>query len=494
MCGSLPGVSDRRPTFIKNYILMKRLTRRKFVEKAMITGAGVSVLPVVASSGENNPDHAGDSPPMNAGPRETTGNIVIQPPSAARDAAEHDFGTMRPLRIKAPVALTVGQDEGDLRGKDNIVLQAAVDYVAGLGGGTVHILPGIYEMRNSLFPRAGVTIRGSGEKTILRKTPSVSSKLVREADWYEYCVQVEDPEGFTRGGGLALSADKKNDQEVSLFTITAIKDNILFLDRRTEKNFWPADDARATTRFSIIHALNVNDVKIEDIILDGNRSANERVNDNYAAAVFIQYCDNWSFRNVTARNYNGDGFSFQVCDDAFFENCHSLNNFDLGYHPGSGSQRPVFKNCTAQGNSQGFFWCWGVCYGIAENCIASGNMKYGVNFGHRDTDNILRNCLVENNEEIGILFRKEENEFRTGDRNIIENCTIRDNGKAGPGTGIDIQWKTNDITVRDCLFVNTRNGPQKTAIKISADALRISVENNKFSGDAVKIEDLRKKN
>ncbi|HNR40975.1 MAG TPA: right-handed parallel beta-helix repeat-containing protein [Bacteroidales bacterium] len=472
---------------------MKQITRRKFMEKAMITGAGVSVMPVMASSGDNNLKQVGNTPPVDTELPGIPGNIIIQPPLADGDALQHDFSTMRPLRIKAPVIVTVGQDEGDLRGKDNIVLQAAVDYVAGLGGGTVHILPGTYIMRNSLFPKAGVTIRGSGEKTILWKAPSVSSKLIREADWYEYCVQVENPEGFTPGGGLALSADKKNDQEVSLFTITAIKDNILFLDRRTEKNFWPVDEARATTRFSIIHALNVNDVKVEDIILDGNLSANERVNDNYAAAVFIQYCDNWSFRNVTARNYNGDGFSFQVCDDVRFENCHSLNNFDLGYHPGSGSQRPVFKNCTAKGNSQGFFWCWGVCYGIAENCIASDNRKYGVNFGHRDTDNILRNCLVENNQEIGILFRKEENEFRTGDRNIIENCTIRNNGTAGPGTGIDIQWKTNDITIRDCYFENTRNGPQKTAIKISADAQRITVENNKFSGDAVKIEDLRKK-
>lgn len=471
---------------------MAPLSRRKFVEKAVITGAGVSVLPVIASPQGNEMQNK-VSGLMNPEPASKPENIITQPAVADRDALKHDFSTMRPLRIKAPIKITVGQGEGDLQGKDNKILQAAVDYVAQLGGGTVHILPGIYEMRNSLFPRAGVTIKGSGEKTILRKSPSVSSKIIREADWYEYCVQVENPEGFTVGGGLALSADKKNDQEVSLFTITAIKDNILFLDRRTEKNFWPMDDARATTRYSIIHALNVNDVKIEDIVLDGDLSENEHVNDNYAAAVFMQYCDNWSFKNVTARNYNGDGFSFQVCDDIHFEDCHSLNNHDLGYHPGSGSQRPVFKRCTSRGNSQGFFWCWGACFGVAEDCTASENKKYGVNFGHRDTDNVLRNCLIENNEEVGILFRKEENEYRTGDRNIIENCTIRDNGKAGPGLGIDIQWKTNDITIRNCNFENTKGGPQKISIRISSEAQRITIENNKFTGDTVKIDDQRQK-
>lgn len=472
---------------------MNPLTRRKFVEKAVITGAGVSVLPVITSAQENELRNDVVSGLTNPEPAYKPENLFTQPTLPDRDAFKHDFSTMRPLRIKAPVTVTVGQGEGDLQGKDNKILQTTVDYVSQLGGGTVHILPGTYEMHNSLFPRAGVTIIGSGEKTILRKSPSVSSKIIREADWYEYCVQVEDPKGFTKGGGLALSADKKNDQEVFLFTITAIKDNILFLDRRTEKNFWPMDDARATTRFSIIHALNVNNVRIEDIVLDGNRSENEHVNDNYAAAVFMQYCDNWSFRNVTARNYNGDGFSFQVCDDIHFEDCHSLNNNDLGFHPGSGSQRPVFKRCTSKGNSQGFFWCWGACFGIAEDCVASENKKYGVNFGHRDTDNILRNCIIENNEEVGILFRKEENEYRTGDRNIIEKCTVRNNGKNSSGFGIDIQWKTNDITVRNCLIENTQGGPQTTGIRISAEAQRITLENNRFSGIAVKIDDQRPK-
>ena len=472
---------------------MKALSRRKFVEKAVMTGAGVTVFSGIAKPHDSIQPQLSDTKEITLVSPGGSESQKSYPQNPNKDALQHDFSTMRPVRKMVPVTVTVGQNEGDLQGKDDKVLQAAVDYVANLGGGTVKILPGEYTMHNSLFPRNGITIRGSGDKTLLRKCQSFSSKIVREADWYEYCVQVEDPRGFTEGGGVALSADKKNDQEVSLFTVTAIKGNVLFLDRRTEKNFWMMDDARATTRFSIIHALNVDNVQIEDITLDGNYSENERVNDNYAAAVFMQYCNNWVFRNVTARNYNGDGFSFQVCDDIHFEDCASLNNHDLGFHPGSGSQRPVFKRCTSRGNSQGFFWCWGACFGIAEDCIASENKLYGVNFGHRDTDNILRNCLIEKNDEIGILFRKEENEYRTGDRNIIEKCIIRDNGKSGPGLGVDIQWKTNDITIRDCSFENTKDGPQKTSIRISAEAQRITLENNKFSGNSVKVDDQRSK-
>ena len=76
------------------------------------------------------------------------------------------------------------------------------------------------------------------------------------------------------------------------------------------------------------------------------------INGNFAGGIFIQHCNRWSFRNVTSRNYNGDGFSFQVCDDIRFQNCKAINNRDLGFHPGSGSQRPVFKKCLSRSKNR----------------------------------------------------------------------------------------------------------------------------------------------
>ena len=53
-----------------------------------------------------------------------------------------DFNTMRPIRNPQRMEITVGQGEGDLQGKDDKVIQAAMDYVFRLGGGTVRVLPG----------------------------------------------------------------------------------------------------------------------------------------------------------------------------------------------------------------------------------------------------------------------------------------------------------------------------------------------------------------
>jgi len=402
--------------------------------------------------------------------------------------------TNRPMRNRQDLVMTVGQTEGDLQGNDDKVIQAGIEYLHRLGGGTLKILPGVYNLRNAIYLHPNITLRGSGEETILRKTASVVTALVRDSDWFEYGVQIADTKGFTQGGGVMLRSKTGPGEwqfDVLRATITAIEGDVIFLDRLTEENFWLEKDATAATVFPILTAENVDDVAIEDIVLDGNRDENEHINGNFAGGVFIQHCNRWSFRNVTSRNYNGDGFSFQVCDDIRFLNCRAINNSDLGFHPGSGSQRPVFQNCVSRDNSQGIFFCWSVSDGLAENCVLSDNSKYGISIGHRDTDNVIRQCIIERNGEVGILFRNEANEFRSGSRNKIENCIIRDNGSNQQGFGIDIQGKVRDIAVHNTRFENTAGKNQSTGIRIGLEADRIILHNNTFENCPVNIKDLR---
>jgi hypothetical protein len=342
--------------------------------------------------------------------------------------------------------------------------------------------------------RPNVTLRGSGDETVLRKAASVVTALARDSDWFEYGVQVEDIKGFLPGGGIMLRSKKGTGDwqyDVLRAMVTAIEGDVIFLDRLTEENFWLEKNATAATIFPILTAEKVDDVVVEDIVLDGNRDENEHINGNFAGAVFIQHCNRWSFRNVTSRNYNGDGFSFQVCNDIRFLNCKAINNADLGFHPGSGSQRPIFQRCLSKGNSQGIFFCWSVSDGLAEDCVLSDNSKYGISIGHRDTDNIIKGCTIERNSQVGILFRKEANEFRSGSRNRIENCIIRDNGSKEQGVGIDIQGKTKDIAVHDTRFENTAGKNQNIGIRIGREAERIMLQDNTFKNCPVHITDLR---
>lgn len=411
-------------------------------------------------------------------------NLTSQPVTA----------TNRPLRTRQSFVLTVGQTEGDLQGQDDKVIQAGIEYLNRLGGGTLRLLPGTYTMHNALYLRPHITLQGAGETTILRKADAVVTPLARDSDWFEYGVQVKDPQGFAPGGGIMLRSKTGTGDwqfDVLRATVTAVEGSVLFLDRLTLKDFWTGKDATAATIFPILTAENVDDVQVKDLVLDGNRDHNEHINGNFSGAVFLQHCNRWRFENVTARNHNGDGFSFQVCDDIQFQSCQALNNADLGFHPGSGSQRPVFRNCTAQGNSQGLFFCWAVSDGLAENCILSENRQYGVSIGHRDTDNIIRNCAIERNGEVGILFRNEGAEFRGGHRNRIESCTIRDTGTEKPGIGIDIQGSTQDITVRNTQLENSAGGKQTTGIRIGKETQRILLQDNAFDGCHTSVQDLR---
>ncbi len=421
--------------------------------------------------------------------------LVIPETSAQKNL----FDTNRPVRSSRQITITVGQDKGDLQGKDDKVLQAAIEYLYRLGGGILQIYPGVYNMNNALYLRPGITVRGSGENTILRKTDGVVSPVARDVDWYEYAVQVENTDGFVKGGGIMLrSKTGENDWQYDTFTgtITAIDGNVIYLDKMPYKNFWVNKKATAATIFPVITAAEQTDhVAIENLVLEGNKKHNEPINGNYAGGVFIQNCDDWNFKNVTVRNYNGDGYSFQICDDIHFDNCKSLNNTGLGFHPGSGSQRPVFRNCISTGNDQGIFFCWGVTWGLAENCVLTKNKRYGISIGHRDTDNVIRNCRIDGNGEVGILFRTpgDDNEFLAGHRNSIENCDIMDNGKDNAGTGINIAKLTNDIIIKNNRIGNTGNPPrQKTGIRISESSEGIILERNTFIDSPVKVDNQRK--
>ena len=74
----------------------------------------------------------GEEKPSAASPRATSG-----------DAVEPDW--------EQRLTVTVGLRNADLVGTGDRVLQAAVDYVARLGGGTVHVLPGTYRLRNAVY-------------------------------------------------------------------------------------------------------------------------------------------------------------------------------------------------------------------------------------------------------------------------------------------------------------------------------------------------------
>ena len=399
----------------------------------------------------------------------------------------------RPRTIASKPSLTVGQDAGDLKGCDDKVIQAGVDYLGRFGGGVLTLLPGIYTMANAVYMQPHVTLRGFGTDTVLLKSPSFTCDLVYDCDWYEARVRVRDASGFSPGCGIMLQSFKDGRlTNVVQATVIAVDGDEVALDRRLLKNFWVGDRATASTLYPLITAAaGTCDACVENLVLDGNRVQNDEINGNYAGAVFLQECDRFEFRQVTAQNYHGDGFSFQVCDDIHFEACKALNNESRGFHPGSGSQRPVFDRCEAIGNTQGIFFCWGVSDGQVTHSVCSENLSFGISIGHRDTDNRIFETRIERNGKVGILFREPVTDFRGGHRNEISRCTIVDNGTDGTGQGIDIQGLTCDLTIQENEIRDSGSGFQSVGIRVSRQATGLTIKDNVFGGAKIDVEDPR---
>ena len=97
----------------------------------------------------------------------------------------HNLTMNRPRTRRYEPEITIGPNHGDIRGIDDMALQAGMEYLHRLGGGILNILPGEYTMHNALFLRPKVTVRGAGSETILKKACSQVTPLSVDADWYE---------------------------------------------------------------------------------------------------------------------------------------------------------------------------------------------------------------------------------------------------------------------------------------------------------------------
>lgn len=378
-------------------------------------------------------------------------------PSAAGPA--RDFSP-RPQEEQVPKAMhstmkdlpriTVGRKNADLIGQDNRALQAAVDYVAALSGGTVEIGEGEYTMHDSLHLRSHVTIRGVKGKTILRKADGAVSALALDGDFGEEQITVQDPTGFAVGRGVAIWDDNAGGFHTTVARITGQRENTFSIDKPLMADCMVANHAKAATVFPVISAYHTEDARIEDLIIEGSKQANVPLNGCRGAGIFLYRGFGTVIGGCTVRDYNGDGISFQQSNDVTVVDCLSEDNASLGIHPGSGSQRPTVRRCIARRNgTDGLFLCWRVRHGLFEQNTLEKNGRFGISIGHKDSDNLFRHNISRQNKENGVFFRNESLGMAPH-RNRFEANTIEENG----GAEIRIRGEVNDLafirnTLRD---------------------------------------------
>ena len=379
--------------------------------------------------------------------------------------------------------ITVGGSDADIPGFTSGAIQIALDAIKTRGGGTVKLNPGVYDVIGPVRVPDNTSLVGSGKTTVLRKCDGFRTSFTIDADYGMLKAYVKDVSGFKTGMGIQLFDDHHNEGwDVTTAVITDIKDNVMYFDNRTVYDYIAEYKGTISNGCSIIEAVGVENVKIANLVVEGNKKTNDYINGCRGGGVYIHRSKDCLVENVTVNEFNGDSFSWQITEKITVKGCEASNGDGLGFHPGTGSDHSIVENCVSHHNKgDGIFLCWRVQNGIFRNNTSYSNGENGISIGHKDTDNIFENNHLYENGFQGVLFR-DENEQNSGHRNTFTNNIIENNGMKQEASGFRIDGKTNDITITNNTIRSTGKGNQTTAIFVGESSSKITATGNKISG------------
>jgi parallel beta-helix repeat protein len=384
-----------------------------------------------------------------------------------------------------PRTITVAQSgSADVIGADSAALQKAAGLLR--PGDTLSIGAGTYDMQNSLRVPSGVTVRGIHGQTILKKSAGIESALIEDGDYGESMLAVAEPGKFHPGMGISVVDDTlKGGWDISVSSVTAVKPPYILIDPMTLQDYdQERKHARVRNLFPILCAIDAENVVFDDLIVDGNRAENGYLDGCRGGAIYMYRVRNVTVRNCTARNYHGDGISFQISDNVQVLNSESYGHAGYGIHPGTGSARPLVKGCRMHNNGDvGLFLCWRVRHGRFEDNAMEDNGRYGISIGHKDTDNEFVNNTIARNGFSGVYFRRETLK-NSGSRNAFRSNKVLDNGNERQGYGFYISPHAEDLVIENNQIADTHaaKGRQRIGIYKVDGAGAVRAVNNKMSG------------
>ncbi len=377
------------------------------------------------------------------------------------------------------MVVKVGINKGDFLGDTNVAIQQALNACGDYGGGVVEIGPGIYTLWDSLRLHRNVRLVGSGPDTVLRKCDGVKSGLEVDADYGQMKVTAKDGSGFHAGMGVVVNDDRAGGWIDTVGTITLVQGNVIYLNTRFVMDYDADAGGIIYNSFPLIAGLDVDSVVIEGLHLDGNRATNRPINGCVGGGIYLHRARQCRLADCIVRDFAGDGLSFQITQDITIERCEVIHATGLGLHPGTGSVRPIVRNCKSLENDlDGIFLCWRVQEGRFENNEIIGNGRFGISIGHKDTDNLFVGNLIRGNKSHGIYFRDEKT-TNAGSRNTFQRNVIEDN----EGCGVFIDGHTTDLLFEENTLRDTRSGSartQRTGLCAGPNAARVRAMKNKI--------------
>jgi hypothetical protein len=399
----------------------------------------------------------------------------------AQDSLQNKFVIVHPYQL--PKLITVGGSAADINGFTSAAIQIAIDALKSRGGGSIKLSAGTFEIMAPVRLADNIELVGCGHETVLHKVDGVKTNFIVDADYGELVLTVADPGGFLTGMGIQIY-DKVQMEEcwnVTTVVITAISGNLIYIDNFLVRDYHQDAEGVVSNACSVISAVSVDNVRIANLTVEGNRLTNDYVNGCVGGGVYLHKVKNAIVENVRVKDWNGDGISWQITENVTIRNCE-VSGCDLGLHPGTGSPLSVIEANNCHDNiHDGLYICWRVQSGFVRDNQFHHNGQYGICTGHKDTDMLFTDNHIYENGSDGVNLR-EEPDLNAPHRSIFRNNIVENNGTEDGGYGFSFQSKAEGVILENNIIRDTGKGTQKAGVFIDQNALPVILKGNKFSG------------
>ena len=383
---------------------------------------------------------------------------------------------------KQGLILTVGGEKADIQGYSNRSIQLAVDALPAEGG-TVKLDAGTFELKDGVRLRSNVNLIGSGPETILKRGKGYKSRLIDDADYAELKLMVEDPSGFEPGMSVQIwDEPQAGCWDVSAATITDIQDNVIYIDSYLIRDYRADNGGWVSNAGSGVLVMEAENVLVSNLVIDGNKEHNERMDGCNGGGVAILKSSNVTIDNVHVKDFNGEGITWQITENVTVQNCEIEGSGNIGLHPGTGSPKSkILNNDVHHNDVDGLFICWRVHHSIVKNNQFRHNGRHGICTGHKDSDVVFEDNHIFENGEDGINLRNE-NPRNSPHRNTFRNNLIENNGQNGKGYGFAVYSSPEGLIIKDNIIRDTGKGNQKAGVFLSGNVPEVTIESNQMSG------------
>jgi polygalacturonase len=363
-----------------------------------------------------------------------------------------------------------------------VAIQEAIDALDGVGGKVV--LPAVdVVLDRGLALRSGVELAGQGRTTVLRKAPGQVYPLAGYHNYGMYDVPLAFVDGLETGMTVAIR-DKTHGGFFETFArITWIDGNWVGLDCALHSDYLADREPVLITSYPLIYGLNVENVAVRNLCLEGNRSAQPAgIGSCRGAAVYCLRSHHFAVSDVVESGFAGEGLGFQMCSDVRIERCQFDRNTGNAYHPGAGSTAVTFERCSAEGNGRaGFFFCVRANHVTVRDCAFSGNVACGISVGTRDCHNLIEHCQVVGNEGPGILIRSTARPVEVHSCRVT-GCRIERNARKSGRGQVDILGEAHDLALTDNQIAGLLPEAERAGIYVGPSAQGIWLHDNQFEG------------